>query len=182
LFYRNFWWNFTKRLNTVESYLCVTLSSLCLSSRIFCILALFLRKNHVWTLGKFSVIFRPFARRHSLWRRGTCYAGTTRTSWRRRGTELVATDLCAELGCISPRLLLFPAPIAVPSRSAAALSPPHCPLRRRQLPRAPPPHLLLASTPSAPAATHAGAPSLPPAMPATTNSRPSSVPSPTRNR
>jgi hypothetical protein len=75
---------------------------------------------------------------------------------RRHGTELGATDLGAELGCISPRLLLFPAPVAVPSRSAAALSPPHrrglCPwpsrpLRRRQLPRGLSPHLLVASPP-----------------------------------
>jgi hypothetical protein len=27
-------------------------------------------KNHVWTLENFNVIFGPFARRHSLWRRG----------------------------------------------------------------------------------------------------------------
>jgi hypothetical protein len=92
----------------------------------------FFRKKHVWTLGKFNVIFGAFARRHMLWRRGTCCAGTTRTSWRRRGTELGATDLGAELGCISLGLLLFPAPVAVPSGSATALSPPHrrglCPL------------------------------------------------------
>jgi hypothetical protein len=39
-------------------------------SRIFCILAIFWNKNHVQTLKNFNVIFGPFARRHSLWRRG----------------------------------------------------------------------------------------------------------------
>jgi hypothetical protein len=48
----------------------------------------FSEKNHVWTLKKFNVIFGPFARRiaygaevtarrHRLWRRGTCCADTT---------------------------------------------------------------------------------------------------------
>jgi hypothetical protein len=62
----------------------------------------FLGKNHIWTLEKINVIFGPFARRHSLWRRGntarrrrlwrrgTCCDGITRTSWCRRGTELDA--------------------------------------------------------------------------------------------
>jgi hypothetical protein len=35
----------------------------------FCILALSRKKNNVWILENFSVIFGPFARRHRLWRR-----------------------------------------------------------------------------------------------------------------
>jgi hypothetical protein len=58
-------------------------------ARIFYILALPRKKIHVWTLENFNVIFGPFARRHSqwrrgntarrhrLWRRGACYAGPT---------------------------------------------------------------------------------------------------------
>jgi hypothetical protein len=58
-------------------------------SEFFCILALSRKENHVWTLENFNVIFGPFARRHSLWRRGniarrhklwrrgTCCAGAT---------------------------------------------------------------------------------------------------------
>jgi hypothetical protein len=38
--------------------------------RIFCILTLHRKQYHVWTLENFNVIFGPFARRHSLWRRG----------------------------------------------------------------------------------------------------------------
>jgi hypothetical protein len=57
--------------------------------RIFYILALPREKIHVWTLENFNVIFGPFARRHSqwrrgntarrhrLWRRGAYYAGPT---------------------------------------------------------------------------------------------------------
>jgi hypothetical protein len=41
------------------------------SSRFFCILAIFRKKIHVWTLKNFNCIFGPFARRHRLWRRGT---------------------------------------------------------------------------------------------------------------
>ena len=59
------------------------------SGRIFYILALSRKKIHVWNLENFNVIFGPFARRHSqwrrgnttrrhrLWRRGACYAGPT---------------------------------------------------------------------------------------------------------
>jgi hypothetical protein len=61
--------------------------------RIFCI---FSEKNHVWTLENFNVIFGPFARRHRLWRRVTCCAGTNG----RRDTELGAIDLDAELNCV----------------------------------------------------------------------------------
>jgi hypothetical protein len=69
-------------------------------SRIFCILAIFWNKNHVQTLKNFNVIFGPFARRHSLWRRGntarrhrlwrrgTCCIGTTRT----RGVDVAASS------------------------------------------------------------------------------------------
>jgi hypothetical protein len=39
-------------------------------NRIFCILTLPQKKIHVWTLENFNVIFGPFARRRSLWRRG----------------------------------------------------------------------------------------------------------------
>jgi hypothetical protein len=58
-------------------------------ARIFYILALPRKKIYVWTLENFNVIFGPFARRHSqwrrgntaqrhrLWRRGACYAGPT---------------------------------------------------------------------------------------------------------
>jgi ribonuclease HI len=38
--------------------------------RIFCILTLHRKQYHVCTLENFNVIFGPFARRHSLWRRG----------------------------------------------------------------------------------------------------------------
>jgi hypothetical protein len=74
-------------------------------------------KNHIWTLENFNVNFGPFARRHSLWRRGntarrhrlwrrgTCCAVTTRTLWRRRGTELGAKIYGAELGYISIKLI-----------------------------------------------------------------------------
>jgi hypothetical protein len=63
------------------------------------------------TLKNFNVIFRPFARRHSLWRRGntsrrhrlwrrgTCYAVPPPTTWRRRATELGAKIYGVELGC-----------------------------------------------------------------------------------
>jgi hypothetical protein len=34
-------------------------------SRIFCILTLPRKQNHVWTLENFNVIFGPFARRHT---------------------------------------------------------------------------------------------------------------------
>jgi hypothetical protein len=66
---------------------------------IFYILALFWKKIHVRTLKNFNVIFGPFARRHSqwrrgniarrhrLWRRGACYAGTNG----RRGTDVAPT-------------------------------------------------------------------------------------------
>jgi hypothetical protein len=40
------------------------------AARIFCILTIFRKKEHVWTLKNFNSIFRLFARRHSLWRRG----------------------------------------------------------------------------------------------------------------
>lgn len=71
----------------------------------------FLKKIQVQTLKNFNVSFGPFARRHSLWRR----VNTARRHrlapryvlrWhnpdecRRRGTELGATDLGAELGCV----------------------------------------------------------------------------------
>jgi hypothetical protein len=67
--------------------------------RIFYILAIFWKKIHVRTLKNFNVIFGPFARRHSqwrrgniarrhrLWRRGACYAGTNG----RRGTDVATT-------------------------------------------------------------------------------------------
>jgi hypothetical protein len=38
--------------------------------RIFCILVLYRKKFCVWTLENFNVIFGPFTRRRSLWRRG----------------------------------------------------------------------------------------------------------------
>jgi hypothetical protein len=41
-----------------------------LGFRIFCILVLHRKKIHVWTLENFNVIFGPFIRRRSLWRRG----------------------------------------------------------------------------------------------------------------
>jgi hypothetical protein len=40
------------------------------TTRIFCILVLHRKKIHVWTLKNFNVIFGPFTRRRSLWRRG----------------------------------------------------------------------------------------------------------------
>jgi hypothetical protein len=57
-------------------------------------------KIHVWTLENFNVIFGPFtrrrslwrrgntARRHSLWRRGTCCVGTNG----RRGADVVPSS------------------------------------------------------------------------------------------
>jgi hypothetical protein len=88
-------------------------SKFCICVQFFCILTLSREKNHVWTLENFNVIFGPFARRHSLWRRGntarrhrlwrrgTCCAGTTRMMWRRRSTELGAKIYGAELGYIN---------------------------------------------------------------------------------
>jgi hypothetical protein len=73
--------------------------------RIFCILVLHRKKIYVWTLENFNVIFGPFTRRRSLWRRGTCCVDTKRTSWRRRGTELGAIDLGAELHSVQKTCL-----------------------------------------------------------------------------
>jgi hypothetical protein len=72
----------------------------CWCDRIFCILVLHRKKIHVWTLKNFNVIFGPFtrrrslwrrgntARRHSLWRRGTCCVGTNG----RRGADVVPSS------------------------------------------------------------------------------------------
>jgi hypothetical protein len=75
--------------------------------QIFCILVLSRKKNHVWTLENFNVIFGSFARRRSLWRRGNTTMAPRYvlrwhkwTSWRRRGTELGAIDLSAELSSV----------------------------------------------------------------------------------
>jgi hypothetical protein len=69
-------------------------------SRNFCILTLPRKKIHIWTLENFNVIFGPFTRRCSLWRRGntaqrhrlrhrgTCCAGTNE----RRGTDVVPSS------------------------------------------------------------------------------------------
>jgi hypothetical protein len=71
-----------------------------LHNRIFCILILHRKKIHVWTLENFNVIFGPFtrrcslwrrgntARRHRLWRRGTCCVGTNG----RRGADVVPSS------------------------------------------------------------------------------------------
>jgi hypothetical protein len=59
-----------------------------LSPRNFCILVLHQKKIHVWTLENFNVIFGPFTRRRSLWRRGTCRAGTNG----RRGADVVPSS------------------------------------------------------------------------------------------
>jgi hypothetical protein len=76
----------------------------CTTNPIFCILSFSRKKIHVWILKNFNVIFGPFARRHRLWRRGTCYAGTARTTWRRRGTKLGAKIYGAELEYIIIKL------------------------------------------------------------------------------
>ena len=59
--------------------------------RIFYILALPRKKIHVWTLENFNVIFGPFTRRHSLWRRGN--TARRHRLWR-RGTCYVGTNGC----------------------------------------------------------------------------------------
>jgi hypothetical protein len=56
--------------------------------QIFCILTLPRKKVHVWTLENFNVIFGPFVRRHSLWRRGTCCVGTNG----RRGADVAPSS------------------------------------------------------------------------------------------
>jgi hypothetical protein len=56
--------------------------------RIFCILVLHQKKIHVWTLENFNVIFGPFTRRRSLWRRGNCRVGTNG----RRGADVVPSS------------------------------------------------------------------------------------------
>jgi hypothetical protein len=72
----------------------------CSCVRIFCILILHRKNIYVWTLEKFNVIFGPFtrrrslwrrgntARRHRLWRRGTCCVGTNG----RRGADVVPSS------------------------------------------------------------------------------------------
>jgi hypothetical protein len=57
--------------------------------QIFCILTLPRKKVHVWTLENFNVIFGPFVRRHSLWRRGN--TARRHRLWR-RGTCCVGTN------------------------------------------------------------------------------------------
>ena len=58
-------------------------------ARIFCILVLHRKKIHVWTLENFNVIFGPFTRRRSLWRRGN--TARSHRLWR-RGTCCVGTN------------------------------------------------------------------------------------------
>jgi hypothetical protein len=60
-----------------------------LLGRIFCILILHSKKIHVWTLENFNVIFGPFTRRRSLWRRGN--TARRHKLWR-RGTRCVGTN------------------------------------------------------------------------------------------
>jgi hypothetical protein len=57
--------------------------------QIFCILILHRKKIYVWTLENFNVIFGPFTRRHSLWRRGN--TARRHRLWR-RGTCCVGTN------------------------------------------------------------------------------------------
>jgi hypothetical protein len=56
----------SKHVEQLQQSLDVSFNERCL--RIFCILALSRKKNHVWTLEKINVIFGPFARCHRLWR------------------------------------------------------------------------------------------------------------------
>jgi hypothetical protein len=56
--------------------------------RIFCILTLHRKQYHVRTLENFNVIFGPFVRRHSLWRRGRCCAGPNG----QRGADVVPSS------------------------------------------------------------------------------------------
>jgi hypothetical protein len=75
----------------------------------------FLEKKSVKTLKNFNVIFGPFARRHSLWRRGntarrhrlwrrgTCCVGTTRT----RGVDVAASSAPQILAPSSVVLLIY---------------------------------------------------------------------------
>jgi hypothetical protein len=74
-----------------------------LSTRFFLHFGPFRKKNHVWTLENFNVIFGPFDRHRSLWHRGntarcrgTCCAGTNG----RRGADVAPSLAPILLNCV----------------------------------------------------------------------------------